>query len=158
MEPQVDEPLRARYGWRDPAANEFTAGDIVFGWVVGIGAVLAGSLISGLVLVAEGLVVALAYGALIGFPALTLYGVPAAIAAAAALRRVAAEWVHLAAFGALGAIGGSLAVLVFSSGDPLWSILYAPGILTGTATAVVARALAKRRAIRTRGATPATAS
>ena len=144
--------MRARYGWRDPAANEFTAGDIAFGWIVGVGGVLAGSLVFGLLLVAEGLVVALVYGAMIGLPALTLYGVPVAVAAGTALRRVPAEWVHLVAFGGLGALGGALAVVVFSSGDPAWGILYAPGTLTGAATAVSARALAKRRALRTRGA------
>ncbi len=153
----MDEPLRARYGWRDPAANEFTAGDIAFGWVVGAGAVFAGSFVFGAVLAASTLPIALLIGAFIGLPALTLYGVPVAIAAAAVLRRVRAEWVHHASFGVLGAIGGALAVAVFAGGDPSWGVLFAPGIITGAASAVLARGLAKRRAIRTRGTDSAAA-
>lgn len=152
LEPDGDGTLRERYGWRDPEANEFTAGDIAFGWVFGAGAVLAGSFVFGAVLAAAVLPIALLYGAIIGLPALTLYGVPVAVAAATALRRVAAEWIHLATFGVLGAIGGALAVAVFANGDENWGVLYAPGIITGAATAVTARALAKRRALRKRGA------
>jgi len=156
-EREIDEPLRARYGWRDPAANEFTAGDIAVGWAVGAGAVLAGSFVFGAVLAASALPIALLYGAIIGLPALTLYGVPVALAAATALRRVPAEWVHHAVFGVLGALGGALAVAIFANGDPNWSVLFAPGIITGAASAVLARGFAKRRALRTRGAEPAAA-
>ncbi|WP_026373787.1 hypothetical protein [Agrococcus lahaulensis] len=152
-----DGMLRARYGRRDPAANEFTAGDIAFGWVVGVGAVLAGSFVFGAVLAAAVLPIALLYGAIIGLPALTLYGVPVALAAATALRRAPSEWVHHAVFGVLGALGGALAVAIFANGDPNWSVLFAPGIITGAASAVLARGLAKRRALRTRGAEPAAA-
>jgi hypothetical protein len=157
-EPEVpalaEQTLRERYGWRDPAANECAAGDIAFGWLTGAGAVLAGSFVFGVVLAAGAMPIAVLYGLLIGLPALTLYGVPGAVAAATALRRVSSEWVHLAVFGVLGMIGGALAVAVFAGGDSSWDMLFAPGIITGAAAAVMARASAKARALRSRGSRP----
>ncbi|WP_405217467.1 hypothetical protein [Agrococcus sp. Ld7] len=143
--------MRERYGWRDPAAYEWTAGDIAFGWLVGAGAVLAGSLVVGVVMAGSAAVIVVLFGAIIGLPTLTVYGIPVAIAAASALRRVGHEFVHVIVFALLGALGGALAALV--SAEPMgsgWTIV-TPMILVGACTAVLARTLAHDRAVRTRG-------
>lgn len=143
---------RERSGWRDPAEHEWTAGDIAFGWAVGVGIVLAGSLVIGVLMAGSAAAIVVMFGAIIGLPAHTLYGVPVAITAAAALRRVRNELVHLAVFAALGALGGLLAALIVR--EPVgsgWAIV-APCVLIGTTTAVLSRALAHHRALRVRGA------
>lgn len=143
--------LPARYGWRDPAKHEWTAGDIAYGWGVGIGVVLVGSLVLGVLMAGSAAVMAVLIGAIFGIPAHTLYGVPVAIAAATALRRVENELVHLAVFALLGALGGFLVGLLMSGSVVTGWVLMAPAIIVGTATAVLARALAHDRAIRRRG-------
>ncbi|WP_347753885.1 hypothetical protein [Agrococcus sp. ProA11] len=144
--------MRERYGWRDPAAHEWTAGDIAFGWLVGAGVLLAGSLVVGVVMAGSAAVIVMLFGAIIGLPTLTVYGIPVAIAAASALRRVRNEFVHVIVFALLGALGGALAGL--ASAEPVgsgWAIV-TPMIVVGAVTAVLARALAHDRAMRTRGA------
>lgn len=148
----VDARLRDRYAWRDPARHEWTAGDIAFGWAVGIGVVLAGSLVLGVVMAGAGAVIVVIVGALIGIPVHTLYGVPVAIAAATALRRTESELVHLAVFALLGAVGGAVTGLLLA--EPIgvgWAVM-APAVIAGTTTAVASRALAHDRALRSRGA------
>lgn len=141
-----------RQGWRDPAEHEWTAGDIAFGWAVGVGIVLAGSVVVGVLMAGSAAMIVVIYGAVIGIPTHTLYGVPVAIAAATALRRVRNELVHLATFAALGALGGLLAALVVHEPLDIGWVVFAPAILIGTATAVLSRALAHHRALRVRGA------
>lgn len=144
--------MRERYGWRDPEQHEWTAGDIAFGWAVGLGVLLAGSAVLGVVMAGSAAGFVLIYAAILGIPTHTLYGVPLAIAAATALRRVRSEVVHLAVFAALGALGGVLAALVAQPFLGSGPYVVVPTVLVGTLTAVGSRALAHDRAVRTRGA------
>lgn len=146
-----------RYGWRDPAKGEWTAGDIAFGWLVGAGVILGCSIVFGLILAGSAVTIGLVVGAMIGLPTLTLYGVPVAIGAATLLRRVPSGWGHLAVFAALGAAGGAAAIAIVGPAIAQSPVLFAPGIITGTLTAVLARALAEHRALRVRGSATASA-
>lgn len=143
--------MRERDRWRDPAAYEWTARDIAFGWLIGAGLLLAGSVVIGVLMAGSAAIIVVILGAVIGLPTLTLYGVPAAIAATFALRRVEHEFVHVSVFALLGALGGGLAALV--SVEPIGSgwWIATPMILLGAVIAVLARTLAHDRAVRTRG-------
>lgn len=148
-EPAAD-PLHDRSRWRDPAKHEWTAGDIRFGWLVGAGVVLAGSVVIGVIMWGSAALMGVVGGVLLGLPMLTLYGVPVAIAAATALRRVDSEAVHLLVFAALGAIGGGITALLAQGIVAGW-VLAAPAVILGVTTAVIARAMAHDTALRTRG-------
>lgn len=151
--PEADtsqEAVRERYGWRDPAKHEWTAGDIGFGWLVGAGVVLGGSLVMGVIMWGSAALMGVYGGLFLGLPMLTLYGVPAAIAAATALRHVNSEAIHLLVFAALGAIGGGITALLAQGIVAEW-VLVPPAVIVGVATAVIARVMAHDRAIRRRG-------
>lgn len=143
--------MRDRHAWRDPTAYEWTAGDIVFGWLVGAGLLLAGSVVVGVLMAGSAAIIVVILAAIIGLPTLTLYGVPAALAASFALRRVEHELVHVSVFALLGALGGGLAALLAAEpiGSGWW--IATPMILVGAVTAALARTLAHDRAVRTRG-------
>lgn len=144
------DPMHRRYGWRDPAKHEWTAGDIAFGWLVGAGVVLGGSLVIGVIMWGSAALMGVLGGFFLGLPMLTLYGVPVAIAAATALRRVANEAIHLVVFGGLGAIGGGITALLAQDVVAGW-VLVPSTVIVGVATAVIARAMAHHTALRTRG-------
>lgn len=141
---------RERYGRRDPTKHEWTAGDIKFGWLVGAGVVLAGSLVIGVIMWGSAALMGVFGGVLLGLPMLTLYGVPVAIAAATALRRVNSEAIHLVVFAALGAVGGGITALLAQGVVAGW-VLVPSTVIVGAATAVIARAMAHDTALRTRG-------
>ncbi|MCH1883441.1 hypothetical protein [Agrococcus sp. ARC_14] len=141
---------RERHGRHDPAKHEWTAGDIKFGWLVGASVVLAGSLVIGVIMWGSAALMGVFGGVLLGLPMLTLYGVPVAIAAASALRRVNSEAIHLLVFAALGAIGGGITALLAQGIVAGWAL--APStVILGATTAVIARAVAHDTASRTRG-------
>ena len=66
-------------------------------------------------------------------------------------------WAHLAVFAALGAVGGGAAVAIVGPAIVQSPVLVAPAIITGTLTAVLARAFAEHRALRVRGSATASA-
>lgn len=141
---------RSQSGWRDPAKHEWTAGDIKFGWLIGAGVVLVGSLVIGVIMWGSAALMGVFGGVLLGLPMLTLYGVPVAIAAATALRRVASEAIHLFVFAVLGAIGGGITALLAQGIVAGWALVPST-VIVGVATAVIARAVAHDTALRTRG-------
>lgn len=154
LEPQREpaaDSLHDRYRWRDPAKHEWTAGDIAFGWGVGAIVVLVGSLVLGVLMAGPAALMGVYVGVFLGLPTLTLYGVPVAIAAAAALRGVQSEIAHVAVFAGLGAIGGVLAALVGQGEIIIGWVLVPPAVIVGVTTAVIARVMAHDRAIRKRG-------
>jgi hypothetical protein len=144
------EALPRRERTRNPARNESTLGDIARGWLIGVGVLLLGSWIIGLLLTGSAAHIAILYGAIVGIPVLTLYGVPVAIAAAAALLRVSAEWIHHAVFAGLGCAGGALTglFLALTQGPGGAHLLVGASLVIGTTTAVLSRSASKAWAIR----------
>ncbi|WAC66133.1 hypothetical protein OVA14_12750 [Agrococcus sp. SL85] len=138
--------------WRDPRRHEWRGGDIACGWVVGAVTLAVLSIVLGVLGGAAGAAIG-AVAMMTGLVALSLYGVPVAIGAATLLRVVRWEWLHLLAFAALGALGGALALsaTTWTMHDPG---TYALPAGCGAITAVVARGVSRRRAIRTRGIRP----
>ncbi|GAA2172795.1 hypothetical protein GCM10009846_12140 [Agrococcus versicolor] len=143
---------------RDPRRNEWSLVDLGVGWLAGAATMTVVALIVGAVAgLSDGgtdWIGGAAIAVLFGLPVLGCYGIPIAAVAASLLRPVRAEWIHLAVFAGLGAIGCALFSLVMSEGG----IGLIPATLPyGVPSAVVARLVAKRIAIRghdarTRGA------
>ncbi|MFC7430576.1 MULTISPECIES: hypothetical protein [unclassified Agrococcus] len=138
---------RVDAGIPDPRRNEFGLVDVGVAWVAGTGTILTVAAATGGVLAVQGepyWAAAAWYVATLGAIAMTIVGLPFGALLARALRRVAWEWVHLAAFGALGLAVTVVPALVLSGGA---TALPHPVLLATVLVALSARIAARLVAI-----------
>ena len=136
----------------DPHVHRFDYADFGRGLVCAFATLLAVNLLLDLLFSTPSYRLATAgYATIVGSVVLITYGWSSAALAALLLRRVRHEWVHLAAFAALGAAGG-LGVMRYFSGEngffaaepASYALFVVPGVVTALGGRIGMRAWAKR--------------